>query len=60
MDWQAIGAGAAVVAVVGGFLGWVVRMSIKAAFADFARDYATKDYVDEKMKTHVQIHHKGK
>lgn len=55
-----LAAGAAAVALVGGFLGWVVKLSIKSEFASLTKDFATTNYVDEKVSVHEQIHHHGR
>ena len=57
--WGAIAAGAAALAVVGGSLSWVVRVTIKASFSDMAKGFASCEFVDERIKTHEQIHHRG-
>lgn len=58
MIWGAVAAGAAALALIGGFLGWVVKLSIRSEFTGMTKDFADKTYVEEKVKVHEQIHHK--
>jgi hypothetical protein len=56
-DWGALGAGAAIVSVVGAFLAFVVRMTIKSTFSDLAKDFASMEYVKSKIDVHEQVFH---
>jgi hypothetical protein len=59
MDWQAVAAGAAAVSVVGAFLGWICKMTIENAIDKSLKDYATKEFVNDKVKVHEDIFHKN-
>jgi hypothetical protein len=56
--WAAVAAGAAAIALIGGFLGWVVKLSIKSEFSAMTKGFATERFVEDKVSVHEQIHHK--
>ncbi len=60
MDWGAVGAGSAAVGIVGGFLGWICKMSVEAAVAKAIGPLASKKFVEEKIRVHEEIYHQEK